>query len=103
MLYLVLTAATALHWLAAPVTPDEYAGLVLQQVVRREPPSPETRAWYRAKGWVLACFLGKGMSKAEVRWVVGVRPDGWVREGPRYTVAAGEPVGVMSKVKRRTA
>jgi hypothetical protein len=83
----VNTGATALFWadLANPLALEEYAGLVLQEVVLREPPSAETRAYYRAKGWGLGCFLRKGMTELEVHRVVGVRPGGGVRVGDRQT------------------
>ena len=46
-----------------------------------EPLTPEVRAYYLAKERVLAGLLHKGMTDGEVRRVLGVRADGWVRAG----------------------
>jgi hypothetical protein len=67
--------------LATPLTPEEYRRVIGQQVLLHEPMQPEVRAYYLAKGRVLACFLHKGMTDGEVRRVLGVRADGWVRAG----------------------
>jgi hypothetical protein len=48
MLPLVVTAGVLLADLASPVTPEEYAHIMLQQVARHEPLSEEGRAYYLA-------------------------------------------------------
>jgi hypothetical protein len=53
-------------------------------VLRHEPLRPEVRAYYLAKGRVLAAFLHKGMTDEEVRGVLGVRASGWIRSGERW-------------------
>jgi hypothetical protein len=65
--------------LAMPLTQAEYAQVMVQQVVWHEPLSEEARAYYLAKGRVLAGFLHEGMTEPEVWNVLGVRPSGWVR------------------------
>jgi hypothetical protein len=81
MLPLVVTAGALWADLASPLTPEEYRQVIGQQVLLHEPLRPEVRAYYRAKGRVLAGFLRPGMSSEEVRRVLGVRPNGWVRAG----------------------
>jgi hypothetical protein len=58
---------------------------MLQQVAWHEPLSPEVRAYYLAKGRVLAGLLRPGMSAEEVRRVLGVRASGWVQVGEQWT------------------
>jgi hypothetical protein len=85
MLPLVASAGVLLADLARPVSREEYAQVMLQQVLLREPLSPEVRAYYLAKGRVLAGFLRVGMTDGEVRRVLGVRASGWVRIGDQWT------------------
>jgi hypothetical protein len=85
MLPLVVSAGVLLADLARPVSPAEYAQVLVQGAVWHEPPGEEARASYLAKGRVLGCFLRKGMTEVEVHRVVGVRPGGGVRAGDRQT------------------
>jgi hypothetical protein len=85
MLLLVVSAGVLLADLARPVSPEEYHRVVGQQVLSHAPLPPSTRAYYLAKGRVLAGFLRPGMSAEEVRGIVGVRADGWVQEEERWT------------------
>jgi hypothetical protein len=106
MLPLVVSAAVLWADLARPVSSEEYRRVMGQQVLLHEPLSPEVRAYYLAKGRVLAGILHKGMTDEEVRRVLGVRPNGWVRAGTwwedrysllgltiRYRVAEVEDAG----------
>jgi hypothetical protein len=85
MLPLVVTAAALWADLARPVSPEEHRRVIGQQALLHEPLSLEVRAYYLAKGQVLACFLHQGMTDGEVRRVLGVRADGWVRAGESWT------------------
>jgi hypothetical protein len=52
---------------------------MVQQAVWHEPLSEEARAYYLAKGRILAGLLHPGMTEPEVWKILGVRPSGWVR------------------------
>jgi hypothetical protein len=84
MLLLVVSAAALWADLARSVSPEEYPRVIGQQVLTHQPLSPEVRAYYLAKGRILAAFLHKGMTAEEVRRVLGVRANGWVRSGERW-------------------
>jgi hypothetical protein len=84
MLALVVSAGVLWADLARPVSPEEYRRVLGHQILRHEPIRPEVRAYYLAKGGILAGFLHKGMSAEEVRRVLGIRPNGWVRAGERW-------------------
>ena len=64
--------------LARPASPEEYHRVIGQQVLRHEPLRPEVRAYYLAKGRVLAWFL---------------RPRHDQRGGPAGSWASGLRVG----------
>ena len=89
MLPVVMCAGVLLADLARPVRPEEYRRVIGQQVLLHEPMPSEVRAYYLAKGRVLAGFLRVGMTDGEVREDLGVRPSGWVQEedqeGERWT------------------
>ena len=82
MLPLVVTAGVLLADLARPVSPEEYRRVIGQQVLLHEPMRPEVRAYYLAKGRVLAGSLRKGMTDEAV---LGVRANGWFGAGEWWT------------------
>jgi hypothetical protein len=55
------------------------------EALLHEPLGPQTRAYYLVKGRVLASLLHEGMTDVEVRRVLGIRPNGWVFDGERWT------------------
>jgi hypothetical protein len=75
MLPVVVCTGMILADLARPVTPEEYAQ-ILQQRLRHEPLGPGVRAYYLAKGRVLACFLRKGMTDYQVGRILGMTGGG---------------------------
>jgi hypothetical protein len=98
MLPVVVCAGMALVDLARPVTPEEYAQ-IYPHLDRKEGLSAKTQAYYCAKGWVLACFLKKGMTSYQVGRTLGktllAGGDGrfnWCRQG--YY-----PLGVVVKYR----
>jgi hypothetical protein len=60
MLPLVVSAGVLLAGLASPLPLEEYRRVIGQQVLLHEPLSPGVRAYYLAKGQVLAGFLHQG-------------------------------------------
>jgi hypothetical protein len=85
MLPLVLTAGVLWADLARPLTQEENGRVIELQVLLHEPLPPEVRAYYLAKGRLLAGFLHPGVTEEEVRQVLGIRPSGWAQEGERWT------------------
>jgi hypothetical protein len=80
---------------------EEYHRVIAQQVLSHDPLPPATRAYYLAKGLVLASFLWPGMSAEEVRRVLGVRANGWAQEGERWMDPAWADGSVLRDRGRR--
>ena len=81
----LVVAVVLLAGLARPARPEEYHRIMAQQVLLHEPLSAEVPPCYLAKGRVLAGFLWPGMTREEVRGVLGVRPNSRARAGEWWT------------------
>jgi hypothetical protein len=84
MLSAVAVVGFVLADLVRPVAPEEYVQVMAHEALLHEPLPPEVREYYFVKGRLLAGLLRAGMTEAEVRGVLGVRPNGWVFDGERW-------------------